>query len=102
VGEQINWDDEGREHLLRRPERYPGATPIAPEWTQEVLEDPWLVVIDPDPRSASGAVRLIGYSHGARRVITVVAQHAGRDEWHGVTAYPTSGRDLRDYERRAR
>lgn len=50
---------------------------------------------DPDPKSRSGAVRIIGYSPSAGFVITIITTgttHAG------VTAWKSSGADLRDYE----
>lgn len=45
----------------------------------------------------SGAIRLIGYSPTAGFVITIVATQA---EHAGVTAWKTSGIELREYERR--
>ena len=50
---------------------------------------------DPDPKSRNGAIRLIGYSPTAGFVITVIvtpSDHAG------VTAWKTSGADLRAYD----
>ena len=50
---------------------------------------------DPDPRSRRGAIRIIGYSPGAGFVITVIATPS---DHAGVTAWKTSGADLRAYE----
>jgi len=50
---------------------------------------------DPDPKSRTGAVRIIGYSACAGFVITIIATGGARA---GVTAWKSSGADLRDYE----
>jgi len=52
-------------------------------------------VLDPDPKSRTGAVRIIGYSACAGFVITIIATGGARA---GVTAWKSSGADLRDYE----
>lgn len=65
------------------------------KWTLEAAADPRRIVRDPDPKSRTGAVRIIGYSSGAGFVITIIATgttHAG------ATAWKSSGADLRDYE----
>lgn len=85
--------------LWWRPERYPGATNFEPDRTLEAASDPWAIVLDPDPKSRTGAVRLIGFSPSAGFVITVIAtggSHAG------VTAWKSSGADLREYEGQGR
>jgi len=56
------WRPEDEEYIRRRSERYPGATDIEPEWTVEAAADPRAVVFDPDPKSRTGAVRLVGFS----------------------------------------
>lgn len=89
------WRDEDADYIRRRSDRYPGATNIDVTWTLEAAADPRRVVHDPDPKSRSGAVRIIGYSPNAGFVITIIATgttHAG------VTAWKSSGADLRDYE----
>ena len=50
---------------------------------------------DPDPKSRTGAVRIIGNSASAGFVITIIATGGARA---GVTAWKSSGADLRDYE----
>jgi len=52
-------------------------------------------VLEPDPKSRTGAVRIIGYSASAGFVITIIATGGARA---GVTAWKSSGADLRDYE----
>lgn len=74
---------------------YPGATNIEAEWTLEAAADPRRIVRNPDPKSRSGALRIIGYSPSARFVITVIATGAAHA---GATAWKSSGADLRDYE----
>ena len=49
----------------------------------------------PDPKSRTGAVRIVGYSASAGFVITIIATGGARA---GVTAWKSSGADLRDYE----
>jgi hypothetical protein len=51
--------------------------------------------LDPNPKSRTGAVRIIGYSASAGSVITIIATGRPRA---GVTAWKSSGADLRDYE----
>lgn len=89
------WRDEDADYIRHRSDRYPGATDLDVDWTLEAAADPRRVVHDPDPKSRSGAVRVIGYSSSAGFVITIIATgttHAG------VTAWKSSGADLRDYE----
>jgi hypothetical protein len=89
------WRDEDADYIRRRGERYPGASGIEPEWTFEAASDPWRVVRDPDPKSHRAAIRIIGYSPSAGFVITVIATPSAHA---GVTAWKTSGADLRAYE----
>ena len=87
--------DEDADYIRRRSDRYPGTTDLDVDWTLEAAADPRRVVHDPDPKSRSRAVRIIGYSSSAGFVITIIATgttHAG------VTAWKSSGADLRDYE----
>lgn len=93
------WRDEDAEYIRHRNDRYPGATNIEPDWTWEAAADPRRIVHDPDPKSRTAAIRLIGYSPSAGFVVTVIAtagSHAG------VTAWKSSGADLRDYEGQGR
>ena len=93
------WRDQDADYIRRRGERYPGATGIEPGWTLEAAQDPRRIVRDPDPRSRSAALRIIGYSPTAGFVLTVIAT---RPHHAGVTAWKTSGADLRSYERQER
>ena len=73
VTEELWWRDEDAEYIRHRSRRYPGATDLEPAWTLEAAADPRRVVLDPDPKSRTGAVRIIGYSASAGFVITIIA-----------------------------
>jgi hypothetical protein len=88
------WDDEDADYIRRRSDRYPGALNIEPEWTLEAAADPRAIVRDPDPKSRTGAIRLIGYSPGAGFVLTVIVDPV---DWAGITAWKARGVDLRSY-----
>lgn len=88
------WDEEDAEYIRRRSDRYPGAANIEPEWTLEAAADPRAIVRDPDPKSRTAAIRLIGYSPGAGFVLTVIADST---DWAGITAWKARGADLRSY-----
>jgi len=51
----------------------------------------------PRPKSHWGDIRVIGYSHSAGFVITVII---GRGDHLGLNAWKTSGADLRAYRER--
>ncbi len=95
VTEELWWRDEDAEYIRHRSSRYPGATDLEPAWTLEAAADPRRIVLDPDPKSRTGAVRIIGNSVSAGFVITIIATGGARA---GVTAWKSSGADLRDYE----
>lgn len=73
--------------------------PASKEWTVEATSDSRRIVRNPDPNSRSAAIRVIGYSPSAGFVITVIA--TGSDH-AGVTAWKTTGADLREYEGQSR
>jgi len=61
---------------------------VTPEQADEAVADIDAVWFDPDPKSKSGrSVRVIGYSHSRRSLLTVILVH--RDE--GVTGVLTAG-----------
>lgn len=90
------WREEDADYIRQRADRYPGATSIEPEWTREAATDPRRIVCDPDPKSRIGAIRVIGFSPSAGFVITVIVTQTSHA---GVTAWKSSGADLRPYER---
>jgi hypothetical protein len=51
-------------------------------------------VRDPDPKSRTGAIRLIGYSPAMGFVLTVVIDPVN---WAGITAWEARRADLRSY-----
>lgn len=92
--EGLWWDGEDAEYIRRRGERYSGARGIEPKWTLEAAADSARIIRDPDPKSHVGAIRLIGYSHSAGFVITIIVDPVN---YSGITAWKTSGSDLRKY-----
>lgn len=82
------WRDEDSQYIRHRSDRYPGATNIEPGWTLEAAADSRRIVYDPDPKSRTGAIRIIGYSPSAGFVVTVIATGGG---CAGVTAWQSSG-----------
>jgi predicted DNA binding CopG/RHH family protein len=88
------WDEEDVDYIRRRSDRYPAASNIEPEWTLEAATDPRRIVLDPDPKSRIGAIRLIGYSPSAGFVLTVIVDPVNKA---GITAWKTRGADLRSY-----
>lgn len=96
---RLRWDDDDVAYIGSRSNRYPGALDIDPSWTAEVLDDPRLVVLAPYPGSRVGATAFIGYSSSAGRVLAVIAYEDMDGDWHGLNAWPASGRDLAGYEK---
>lgn len=78
---------------LRRSVRYPGQADIDPVWAIEAALDS-RALIARDPQSRTGeAVRVIGYSPTAGRVLVVVllpGDHPPAGRWHVVTAWPAN------------
>jgi hypothetical protein len=91
------WDDGPADYIGKRSVRYPGATDVEPAWTQEAAVDPNRITRDPDPKSHWGDIRVVGYSHTAGFVITVIID---RVDHSGINAWKTSGTDLRAYQER--
>ncbi len=88
------WDEEDGEHIRSRSARYPGASDVELAWTLEAAADAHRLVRDPDPRSRAGYTRIVGFSPGAGFVLTVILDPF---DGSGVTAWKTSGADLRIY-----
>ncbi len=78
VVDDLWWRDEDAEYIRHRSDRYPGATNIEPDWTVEAAADPRRILHDPDPKSRTGAIRIIGYSPSAGFVVTVIATGGAR------------------------
>ncbi|NLE81026.1 MAG: transposase [Rhodococcus sp.] len=55
---------------------------------------------DPDPRSRSGrGVRVIGYSHSRRAVITVIVVRRSAGSFYGANGWESNSSDRSRYER---
>jgi hypothetical protein len=80
----LHWDDEDANYISSRSNRYPGAVEIDPAWTQEVLDDEQLVVLEPYATSRIGATGFIGHSPSAERVLVVIAYQDLDGDWHGL------------------
>ncbi len=93
---EVRWTQARAEHISTRAERYPDAGNIEVRWASEAPADPRARVNDPDAKSATGAVRIVGYSPTAGFVITVIAAHIDGELW-GVTAWKTTGSERRAY-----
>ena len=96
----MRWTRARAEHIATRSRRYPDAIDIDVEWTSEAAADPRMMINDPDPRSGTGAVRIVGYSPAAGFVLTVIAVRIEGELW-GVTARKTTGAERRVYPVRA-
>ena len=85
---------------LRRSLRYPGAVDIAPIAAIEAALDTQGLIAR-DPRSRTGeAVRVVGYSPTADRVLVVVLlphDHPPRGLWHVATAWPANSKERHQY-----
>ena len=98
MSEDLIWSAEAAAYIASRSSRYPDGLDLAPEWTQEVMSDPDLAALEPDPKSRMVAARFIGYSPGAVRVLVVIAYRDLDGDLHGVNAWPATGADLKLYE----
>jgi len=96
----VRWTRSRAEHIATRSERYPDAVDIAVAWTGEAAADPHAMISDPDPRSRTGAIRVVGYSPAAGFVLTVIADRLEGELW-GVTAWKTTGAERRSYQEEA-
>lgn len=97
AGVQIEWAPDDAAYVRTRSQRYPGALDIEVSWAQEVVADPELLQVTPYPRSRPGASAFIGFSPSAGRVLVVIAYQDLDGDWHGMNAWPASGRDLTAY-----
>lgn len=81
-------------HLLRSL-RCPSEIDVDPAWAVEAaLDDRALIARDPASRTGE-AIRVVGFSPGAARVLVVVLlpeDHPPTGSWHVVTAWPANRR----------
>lgn len=80
----VQWREQDADYIRRRSVRYSADIGIEPQWTVEAAADPRRIVRDPDPKSRSSAIRVIGYSPSAGFVVTVIATLS---DYAGVTAW---------------
>ncbi len=93
----MRWTQARVEHIATRSQRYPDAIGIDVAWATEAAADPHATTSYPDPRSRTGAVRIVGYSPAAGFVVTVIAARIEGELW-GVTAWKTTGAERRTYQ----
>lgn len=94
---KVRWTQARAGHIATRSRRYPDATDIEVGWAEEAVADTRAMISDPDPRSTTGATRIVGYSPTAGFVITVIALRLDEQLW-GVSAWKTSGAERRNYQ----
>jgi hypothetical protein len=64
----------------------------------EAVGDIDAVWFDPDPSSRSNrSVRVIGYSHSRRAILTVILVHHGDGSYYGANGWESSPADQRRY-----
>lgn len=96
---ELRWTEEDADYIRHRSARYPGALDIEPAWTQEVMVDEHLVELSPYPNSRMRASGFLGFSPSAGRVLVVIAYRDIDGDFHGLNAWPASGRDLATYRK---
>ena len=73
---------------------------VTVEEANEAVADVDAVWFDPDPHSKSGrSVRVIGYSHSRRAILTVILVHRDDGGYWGANGWVSSTSDRRRYER---
>lgn len=82
---RVRWTQARADYIATRSLRYPDAADIEMAWAQEAVADRQAMISDPDPRSRTGATRIVGYSPAAGFVITVIALRIDAELW-GVSA----------------
>jgi hypothetical protein len=83
----------GAEHMQTRHH-------ITPDEADEAVADIDAVWFEPDPNSQSGrSVRVIGYSHSRRAVLTVILVHRDDGGYWGANGWEASTADRRRYEK---
>jgi hypothetical protein len=97
VTEHVDWKvlADAADHMFGRHQ-------VTPEQADEAINDVDAIWFDPDPKSRSGrGVRVIGYSHTARAVLTIILLHAdmqlGHTGWCGVNGWRSNSTERRTY-----
>ncbi len=79
---ELWWSEEDADYIRHRSSRYFGSLDIEPAWTEKATADEHLVELSPYPAS---------------RVLIAYRDLDG--EFHGMNAWPASGRDLATYRK---
>lgn len=87
-----DWKSAGGQHMWDSHQ-------ITPAEANQAVNDADAVWFDPDPKSKSGlSGRVIGWSHTAEAVLTVILVHTEDGEgWYGGNAWPSNAADRRHY-----
>jgi len=73
---------------------------VAAVEADEAVGDVDAIWFDPDPASRSGkSVRVIGYSHSRRAILTVILVHVGDGAYYGANGWESIRRTSGDIER---
>ncbi|MBV9141049.1 MAG: hypothetical protein JO115_09025 [Pseudonocardiales bacterium] len=71
---------------------------VATAEADEAVNDIDAVWFDPDPASRSNrSVRVIGYSHSRRAILTVILVHQGEETHYGANGWESNPADQRRY-----
>ena len=71
---------------------------VATAEADEAVNDIDAVWFDPDPASRSNrGVRVIGYSHSRRAIVTVVLVHSDEGTYYGANGWESNPSDQRRY-----
>lgn len=91
--DEVDWR-HGAEHMWDRHR-------VAASQASEAIADIDAVWFDPDPHSRSEqSVRVIGYSHSRRAVLTIILVHREGDAGYwGANGWESNDSDRRRYER---
>lgn len=92
----VDWSERGA-YIFRKHG-------IGASVADEAVADEDAVWLDPDPRSTSGrSIRVIGFSIGARQIVTVILLRQGaREKYWGVNAWVSNARDRKTYQEMSR
>lgn len=98
--EEVDWLHRGDYIRTRSSRKGSGEFDVEPEWaTEAALDQDRLIALDPASKSGQ-TVRVVGWSSGARRVLTVLLlpkDHPPTGAWWGANAWAANSRDSRLY-----
>lgn len=98
--DEVDWRHRGDYIRTRSVRTGSREFDVQPEWASEAaLDARRFVALDPASKSGQ-AIRVVGWSEGARRVLTVLLipkEHPPAGSWWGVNAWAANSRDARLY-----